>query len=109
MIYKNNTSIYAKWLTIKFFNNDIFSNRLLEELLSTKSEFTIYQTFQKFPKDVALALFTKKEKNVAAHSESSGKTTFSDLDDLRESIEQNETYLFQYSFAIQVKNTNLVH
>ena len=107
MIYKNNDETYSKWLSIKLFENDKFTHQLLEDLMSYKAEFTIYQTFQKYNISSSLEIISDKEKNLATHSQSTGQKTFNDMDIIKENIEQGNTFLFKHSFTIQIKNKDL--
>jgi type IV secretory pathway VirB4 component len=104
MQYQNNTSIYSKWISIQLFDNEKFEEELLEELMSYKAEFTVYQSFQKFQKDKALDDIRKKMNLLKNNSASSASVALDEIDDVRQGIEQNIISVFNYSFAIQVKN-----
>ena len=107
MEYHNNTTIYSKWISIQLFDNEKFEEELLEDLMSYKAEFTVYQAFQKFPKDKAMDDIRKKSNLLKNNIASSGSMATQEIDDIRQGIEQNIISVFSYSFTIQVKNKDL--
>ncbi|WP_324171111.1 hypothetical protein [Sulfurimonas sp.] len=107
MIYENNINIYSKWVSIQLFDNEKFDELLIEELMSYKAVFTIYQSFQKFPKDKALAVIQKKLNILQNNTDSSNSLAYDEIDDIRQAIERSVISLFNYSFSIQIKNSDL--
>ncbi|WP_321778822.1 hypothetical protein [Sulfurimonas sp.] len=107
MIYENNINIYSKWVSIQLFDNEKFDELLIEELMSYKAVFTIYQSFQKFPKDKALAVIQKKLNILQNNTDSSNSLAYDEIDDIRQAIERSVIALFNYSFSIQIKNSDL--
>lgn len=106
MVYENNTTIYSKWVSIQLFDNEKFDEQLIEDLMSYKAVFTIYQSFQKFPKDKALAVIQKKLNILKNNTDSSNSLAYDEIDDIRQAIERSVVSLFNYSFSLQVKNSD---
>ncbi|RLA84659.1 MAG: hypothetical protein DRG78_00735 [Epsilonproteobacteria bacterium] len=106
MIYDNNQKIYSKWLSIKLFDNKEFKDELMEELMSHKANFSVYQTFQKYDKQVADKILNDKLQELESDNVDS-EIAYNEIKDIKEGIKRHETSLHKYSIAIQVKNTNL--
>jgi len=106
MIYENNTTVYSKWISIQLFDNEKFDEQLIEDLMSYKAVFTMYQSFQKFQKDKALTIIQKKLNILKNNTSSSNSLAYDEIDDVRQAIERSVISLFNYSFSLQVKNTD---
>jgi type IV secretion system protein VirB4 len=106
MIYENNSKTYSKFVSIMLFNNEKFDSSLLEELMSSKVEFILHQSFKKVPKITAIEIILDKIKNVMSFFVSS-ETAIKNLYALSEEIEGSTTNLYDYSFTMQIKNDSL--
>ena len=106
MIYENNTVIYSKWVSIQLFDNEKFDEKLIEELMSYKAVFTMYQSFQKFPIDKAQEIIQKKLNILKNNTASSNSLAYDEIDDIRQAIERKVISLFNYSFSLQIKSSD---
>ncbi|MDX4069258.1 VirB4 family type IV secretion/conjugal transfer ATPase [Aliarcobacter skirrowii] len=106
MIFNNNQKIYAKYISIMLFKNEKFDSSLVEELMSAKIEFSIFQSFKRIDKTTSIELVTDKMKNAKTFF-SSSDMAIEQLKQLAEEIENSITNIFDYSFTIQVRNTDI--
>ncbi|OCL81635.1 Type IV secretion system protein PtlC [Aliarcobacter thereius] len=88
------------------FKNEKFESTLVEDLMSAKIEFSIFQSFKKIDKENSINILKDKLKNAKTFFSSSDYAV-QQLNELSEEVENSKTNIFDYSFTIQVRNTNL--
>ena len=100
------TTIYAKFISIVIYQNDIFSIDLISILTSIQHNIEIYQNFSIKDKFKALKEVNAKINNLDKF-ESGNHTAQQQMAEIKDKLQAGDTSLFEYSFNIKIKSSSL--
>lgn len=106
MVQDGIVKTYSKWVAIKGFENDNFDSKLIDDLMSLRVQFELFQNVKKYTTEETKKYISDKIKhtnNIFISSDDTIKELKSEVN----KAEEGKLYLYEYRFSIQVKHTNL--
>jgi type IV secretion/conjugal transfer VirB4 family ATPase len=103
-IFEGSKNRFAAWVGIKAFENDS-TDRIIEELLRQKIEFTLYQNWRALPLGATHRMIADKER-MARSWAASGVVALAEIDEATARIEAGDLTFCRYILALQIFGSN---